>query len=635
MGGQTLSSIEKGVNFHVSEFLSYYLAESRNLNYAVALSGAWGSGKTHFVRTFFEQEKSAPHIDYFYVSLFGLKSTDQIQEDLGLQALAREDTQEEDPGSKFNPLKRGRRLLNNKKKLIRRLGDAVGGVLPAVGSGLSTLLRMHTIPNDIVIVLDDVERAEIPPVEVLAFVNHFVEHQGNKVILLINEDELKNGGELEYNRQKEKVVGKVLKITPDVDVAIDQFILEFEVESFARIFFSDKRESIIQIYKSSEIQNLRILQQSLWLFERFLTKSPTALLDNLPALDRVFKLLLALNLEFSGNKINEDAFDCRASSDHPLQRIRRDQSDLEKILNDRNQCYSVIDLRDPVLSNETIRQIIDDGYLDAVAIERDIAYSGLLNSESEPAWRTLIHWGLRTDLEVNRAIERIEKRIALYACTDFVELLQTVGIRTWLANACLIDKSHEQLSSEHKACVDALAKTGCFEREPFFGDISKLNDLLSDQQLFVGPGLHELTNSHRRALGSYAEGYFTSAKQAVLQKAADNFLVSVSSLGLSTEKIDLSVIRGMIKDTKDEFIHLLDPVEFCKTLVLLSPQARRELLLLIQNRIFEFEDTSSSREAAWVSTVRDGLKGLMQSDPLSRARFLWLDEIVFRPLTSE
>ena len=53
-----------------------------------------------------------------------------------------------------------------------------------------------------VIVFDDFERASMSPVEVLAYINPLVEHDGCKVIILANEEKITN--KLDYEERKEK-----------------------------------------------------------------------------------------------------------------------------------------------------------------------------------------------------------------------------------------------------------------------------------------------------------------------------------------------------------------------------------------------------------------------------------------------
>ena len=71
-----------GNNQHIANFLDGYLSTSNKPDYAVLITGDWGSGKTHFIKKFLGGDKKIvkswltdceKHI-VLYVSLFGAKS---------------------------------------------------------------------------------------------------------------------------------------------------------------------------------------------------------------------------------------------------------------------------------------------------------------------------------------------------------------------------------------------------------------------------------------------------------------------------------------------------------------------------------------------------------------------------------
>ena len=66
------------VNAHIHQYLTSYL-KRENPQYAVMLNGAWGCGKTFFIRKWKESIKSKD-IKPIYVSLFGLQTIKEINE---------------------------------------------------------------------------------------------------------------------------------------------------------------------------------------------------------------------------------------------------------------------------------------------------------------------------------------------------------------------------------------------------------------------------------------------------------------------------------------------------------------------------------------------------------------------------
>ena len=73
-------------NKHIEEFLNDYLNKEESPDYAVLITGCWGSGKTYFIRQYLGGDRKeikdwlTDCVKYtvVYVSLFGLKNRDEI-----------------------------------------------------------------------------------------------------------------------------------------------------------------------------------------------------------------------------------------------------------------------------------------------------------------------------------------------------------------------------------------------------------------------------------------------------------------------------------------------------------------------------------------------------------------------------
>ncbi|WP_419676122.1 P-loop NTPase fold protein [Aliarcobacter butzleri] len=169
-------------NKHISQFLNYYI-ELSNPQYAVLLKGKWGSGKTHFINEYKEHLKTNKH-KYIYVSLYGVTSYDKIE-------------------TKF--LEAIYPRLYNKKTIFA--GKIAKQLLKATlkidwdGNQQENAEIEVKIPDlkpedllntkDYILIFDDLERCSINIINLLGYINFFVEHQSYKVILIANEKELK------------------------------------------------------------------------------------------------------------------------------------------------------------------------------------------------------------------------------------------------------------------------------------------------------------------------------------------------------------------------------------------------------------------------------------------------------------
>ena len=71
-----------GNNYHIASYLDGYLNAANKPDYAVLITGDWGSGKTHFIKNYLGGDKKIVN-DWLtdcekyivlYISLFGAKS---------------------------------------------------------------------------------------------------------------------------------------------------------------------------------------------------------------------------------------------------------------------------------------------------------------------------------------------------------------------------------------------------------------------------------------------------------------------------------------------------------------------------------------------------------------------------------
>lgn len=179
----------------VEETLRYLLDKS--YNYAILIDGEWGCGKTFFVQKILMPEiekqeiKSAESRKVKYVSLYGCKNIQDIQENIMLEFV---DEVKEIIVNKFIPFK----IRKNKK--VSEVGSNFYSSSKRIGSLLldkyvskdrgfeiaSDWLKL----NSYIFIFDDIERCDCPLNEVFGFINGLVEHEGVKVIFVANEKEI-------------------------------------------------------------------------------------------------------------------------------------------------------------------------------------------------------------------------------------------------------------------------------------------------------------------------------------------------------------------------------------------------------------------------------------------------------------
>ena len=280
-------------NAHVRSYLDYYISLPSAPNYAVMIEGPWGIGKTFLTKTLLSTLIQEPQ-KYVYVSLYGLSSPEQLDDAL------------------FGA--------------FYRIFDSFGAkmVMGVVRGGLKALRADPEIKRSDFLskcyadlyVFDDLERCIMPVQQALGHINQIVEHSGGKVVILANEAVLKK--EAEYKAVKEKVVGKTLIVQPDIDAALTHFLKQVQF-TVARSFLEENSVAIRTTFEFSNTQNFRILQQSLWDFERFFGVLISKQTSNAEAMETLLTHFLAYSFELKSGGLDDD-------------QIRRDGDKFKEIL---------------------------------------------------------------------------------------------------------------------------------------------------------------------------------------------------------------------------------------------------------------------------------------------------------------
>ncbi|MEZ4948309.1 MAG: hypothetical protein R2784_02795 [Saprospiraceae bacterium] len=212
---------------------------------ALTINGKWGSGKTHYVQNkYIEQEQG--EINYFYVSLFGLKSPDEINSILFYQLLP---------------------FLSPKYEKFIEVGIGIANI------ATKYFFKQEFIPKEIgdfdlkllkkvqngVIFFDDLERySSLDSIdELLGRINNdFIQNNKFKVVFILNEDSQLNQND-KFLKYKEKIIGWNLKYEPETEKVIGSIIDSYKGDAkFYDLIFPFK-DFIIQVLKELEFTNFR------------------------------------------------------------------------------------------------------------------------------------------------------------------------------------------------------------------------------------------------------------------------------------------------------------------------------------------------------------------------------------------
>lgn len=281
-------------NEHIEEFLDYYLNKEQSPDYAVLITGCWGSGKTYFIRHFLEKQgavrknfvKKINWLTGFkkytvvYVSLFGVKTREDINKKIERI---------------FRPKINSKKLeyLPDAISLVSNLaGIAVGTIVAttatfatggsaaplAIPTGVATgktvgdslkFFSSRFLENikvnekeykRLVIVFDDLERADMKPCELFGYLNEYIEHLHVPCILLADKDKWEEAQSQPDDKKtlqnlsstQEKVIGKIFQIQTSVEDVINAWLSPecgcLDVNDDVKKIWWENRECIYDLF---------------------------------------------------------------------------------------------------------------------------------------------------------------------------------------------------------------------------------------------------------------------------------------------------------------------------------------------------------------------------------------------------
>lgn len=277
--------IIKSVKVYIDENMS---------DYAVMINGAWGSGKTYFVKNELipELEQDKPVI---YISLFGIKTIDDLVNVISLHILNIYSNERTQKKANLNGNSSGQinsRNISSTSKVATNLMGLISKGLKLVPKGEDTKafvveLQRNSIKfSHYVFIFDDFERSIIDEIELLGFFDELVEQNNAKVIIVCNESKITNAREEksannaqqennesddkrlvdDYRLYKEKVIGLTIDYKADLGSVYERVLLKEANHDDAYRLLLQSKGDILRLFKITSSHNIRTLK---FIFKRF------------------------------------------------------------------------------------------------------------------------------------------------------------------------------------------------------------------------------------------------------------------------------------------------------------------------------------------------------------------------------
>ena len=330
----------------VESILDY--VRSDYTDYAIMINGEWGSGKTYFWNNKVRKKIESMHLNgkkftTIYMSLYGISNLEEISKKIFIETTQLMD-------------KNLRKYMDaNEQTTIpeyAKTGLDMANFFGVTQNGDKVDYADFFATDDKVLCFDDLERANVDVIDILGYINNFVEHDHIKTIIICNEKELSTKlkssnlemktfiatylldkqGELnktdkpmvekiqnkiervfdkanDYERIKEKLIGETFEYAPKFDYIINGILMRYENDPDLIRFLRENTRLIIATFERSGTRNLRILKHSLNDFKKIYEM----LNKNYPNTSyRVIQTMLiftiAISFEIKAGKITKDKF---------------------------------------------------------------------------------------------------------------------------------------------------------------------------------------------------------------------------------------------------------------------------------------------------------------------------------------
>jgi hypothetical protein len=591
----------RAVNASIVRFLQYYLGHGRRLDYAVMISGPWGSGKTHLVREFLKTTKAKP----LYVSLYGMTSTSQIEDEFYRQ---------------LHPVlsSPGMRIAGSVVKAFAKgalkldfNGDDKDDGTLNVGLPELDLKKDLDDPRGRLLVFDDLERCAIPVGEVLGFINAYVEHDSLKAIIIANETKVM-GKDDKYLEVREKLIGQTLEVLPEAAAAFETFLGLIE-HGRARKFLADHRDDVLLLHSQGGRGNLRTLKHAMWDFEKIASQLREDHWDNAEAVGSLLGVVVATSMEHRAGALPED--ELKRLIGQSLGRLMRVHGSGKRSRADEiDDSYPQVDFDKVVVPVEILAGMLFRGDIDGDAVRAAIDTSALFRKPGQqPLWMRAINLFEASDDEVDAVVAEVTAAFDRREVQERGQLMHLLGARLWYARLGLTEQTATQVEKDGLAYIAALEAAG---------EISSAGyDVTDRDESFHG---YRVAESETKEFRTMAEAYRNASERA---RRATYLPTARELLGRFRDEPREVLLDMVVNDFRQALFHNnpilaeVPPEEFAAAVLALPPRQQTLLLELLHGRHERNPSTRMRPERDWAHQVEALLTAALPGQrPMSRER---------------
>jgi hypothetical protein len=588
----------KSLNEKTFRLLEYYCGLEKAPEYAVLLTGVWGSGKTWFATNFLEKYFSDKK-KYIYVSLHGVQSFQNIEDEFFRQL---------HPFISSKPARLGINVIKGLLKTSIKLdldGQHKADASISIGNPTDKLFDKSKVPDGVVLVFDDLERCSIPIADLLGYINHFVENRKLKVVILANEQEIDNKNP-SYRLIKEKLIGKTFEVYPDFNAAFNYFLNEFSSHDFENLIIKNK-PSILKIYYDSQSKNLRLLRHALWDLDRIYNELPEKIKKNEVLLSEFIAWFLVYFFEFRSGALMPNELKHIRSSYFDAFANKKDDESNNKYKKIRDKYVTVNFIDTPLITDEIWEEIFVSGSVPIIELVESLLNSKYFQEENQEPWIKLWYGYDLSDQEFDKIIKMVLHQWSNHYFTKVGEILHVVGLLLRYSKAGLFNKTEDEIINDAKNYIKWMKTVGIL---PAKG----LHDI-HDSDAFRGLGFASYELQSFRDF----RAYLYEQQRVVLSESYPSEAGKLLNLMKSnTEEFVTALILSNDRNNRfydQPILAHLSPVEFVDSLVKISPVQRQKVFSIFKERYSAPFIERLIPELSWLQNVESLVR--VESEKLS------------------
>lgn len=611
-------------NKHIEDYLNEYLRIEKP-GFAVLIKGAWGSGKTYFVKNYIEHQlkPNNKELKPIYISLFGVSSKEEIDSRIyeAVHNLINK------PVSK---------LAFGVAKTATLIGcNILGGAAAQeaasriIGESKKNGKFLKECKDNYVLFFDDCERASVDLVELFGFVNPFVEDDGLHCILIADEaawiDQFKQQSVVQKNVYeikpsenksnkirnlkyqieevnecekvrslkliKEKVIGKEFTVRTDVEDVLNQWLDKSkgidQINERTKKILRKNKSLLSRIVSFSGVSNYRAIRYSLLDFDLFVGGSGNKfnIPDNLLCKQEFNELLVAdffcIHYSFYlGNLTNTDIGKETPAIVHIAAYMNKDSNiDVPATAWEKHsELYSII----PRLSVNTgsygkkwfdvWKDWLTKSQYDVEYVKKLINESEWFDKNKSHILQKIYRWPFLSAKEGDSAISAFYKALKQKILLNSNEIFSLFYHLYWYAQKGALCETADELYERMSKYVKSVKNSLVYERLDEPGEILQYHSLYRD---------YENKNEEFRHL---IESELVTVKQKKNHEFFDLFYKNLASKDVQTLLNACTMISEQYGKSEFFSFQKIDPERFIKIFISHNPESQDRIRNAIEKR---------------------------------------------------